>query len=90
MGMPGSETALEELMCRILGHLLQEEIVIKIADNLYCGGNTLYEQLENWKKVLQALYQCNLRLSAILLLPQFFDGSGGLEPYRPAHIASQP
>ena len=25
MGMPGSETALEELMCRVLGHLLQEE-----------------------------------------------------------------
>ena len=64
VGMPGSETALEELMCRILGHLLQGEIVIKIADNLYCGGNTSYELLENWKKVLQALYQCNLRLSA--------------------------
>lgn len=27
MGMPGSETALEELMCRILGDLLQEGIV---------------------------------------------------------------
>ena len=67
MGMPGSETALEELMRRILGHLLQEEIVIKIADNLYCGGNTSYELLENWKKVLQALYQCNLRLSYIVL-----------------------
>ncbi|KAK2551997.1 hypothetical protein P5673_027003 [Acropora cervicornis] len=50
MGMPGSETALEELMCRILGHLLQEGIPIKIADNLYCGGNTSYELLENWKK----------------------------------------
>ena len=64
MGMPGSETALEELMCRVLGHLLQEGIVVKIADDLYCGGNTPYELLENWKKVLQALYQCDLRLSA--------------------------
>ena len=64
MGMPGSETALEELMCRVLGHLLQEGIFVKIADDLYCGGNTSHELLGNWKKVLQALYQCDLRLSA--------------------------
>ena len=64
MGMPVSETALEELMCRVLGHLLQKGIVVKIADDLYCGGNTPHELLENWKKVLQALYQCDLRLSA--------------------------
>ena len=38
MGMPGSETALEELMCRVLGDLL-EGVVAKIADDLYCGGN---------------------------------------------------
>ena len=55
MGIPGSETALEELMCRVLRHLLHEGIVIKIADNLYCGGNTPYELLENWTKVLQVL-----------------------------------
>ena len=42
-------------MCCVLGHLLDEGIVVKIADDLYCGGNTPYELLENWKKVLQAL-----------------------------------
>ena len=45
MGMPGLETALEELMCRVLVHLLQEGIVVKIADDLYCDGNTSYELL---------------------------------------------
>ena len=64
MGMPGSETALEELMCRVLGHLLEEGIVAKIADDLYCGGNSPQELLQNWKKVLQALHKCDLRLSA--------------------------
>ena len=64
MGMPGSETALEELMCRVLGHLLKEGVVAKIADDLYCGGNTPHELLENWKKVLQALQRSNLCLSA--------------------------
>ena len=35
-----SETALEELMCRVLGDLLQEGVVAKLADDLYCGGNS--------------------------------------------------
>ena len=64
MGIPGSETALEELMCRVLGHLLEEGVVAKIADDLYCGGNTPQELLLNWKKGLQALHKCDLRLSA--------------------------
>ena len=64
MGMPGSETALEEVMCRALGPLLQDGSVAKIADDLYCGGNTPQELLCNWKRVLQALHNCNLRLSA--------------------------
>ena len=34
MGMPGSETALEEVMCRVLGPLLQDGSVAKIADDL--------------------------------------------------------
>ena len=64
MGMPGSETALEELMCRVLGDLLKEGVVAKLADDLYCGGNTVDELLHNWRLVLQALYKCHLRLSA--------------------------
>ena len=64
MGMPGSETALEELMCRVLGPFLKEGIVAKIADDLYCGGNTEAELLYNWRRVLHALYECDLCLSA--------------------------
>ena len=64
MGMPGSETALEELMCRVLGDLIQEGVVAKLADDLYCGGNTPEELLSNWSRVLLALRKCDLRLSA--------------------------
>ena len=64
MGMPGSETAFEEVMCRVLGPILQDGSVAKIADDLYCGGNTPQELLCNWKRVLQALHNCKLRLSA--------------------------
>ena len=41
MGMPGSETALEEIMCRVLGDLVQEGHVAKLADDLYCGAESL-------------------------------------------------
>ena len=64
MGMKGSETAVDELMCRALGHLLEEGIIAKIADDLYCGGNSVHELLQNWRRVLQALHKCNLRLSS--------------------------
>ena len=64
MGMPGSETALEELMCRVLGDLLQDGCVAKIADDLFCGGNSPEELLANWRQVLIALDKCDLRLSA--------------------------
>ena len=63
MGMPGSETALEELMCRVLGDLLVEGNVTKIADDLYCGGNTIAETLAVWRKVLSTLSNSSLRLS---------------------------
>ena len=64
MGMPGSETALEELMSRVLGELIQKGIVAKVADDLYCGGNTVNELLSNWRDVLTALDTNRLTLSA--------------------------
>ena len=64
MGIPGSETALEELMCRVLGDLLQAGIVAKIVGDLYCGGNSPDRLLRNWSFVLQVLHKASLRLSA--------------------------
>ncbi|XP_064646257.1 uncharacterized protein LOC135499442 [Lineus longissimus] len=64
MGMPGSETALEELMSRVVGHLIQEGIVAKIADDLYIGGDTPEELLLNFKKFLHVLHINRLALSA--------------------------
>jgi len=63
MGVPGSETALEELMCRVPDDRLQEGCVAKIANDLYCGSITHQELLTNWRKALSALVCCNLRLS---------------------------
>ena len=38
-------------------------LVAKLADDLYCGGHTPDELLENWTKVLVALHKNNSRLS---------------------------
>lgn len=62
--MPGSETALEELMCHMLGDFVEEGFEAKLADDLYCGGNTAEELLANWRKVLEALHRCGLNLAA--------------------------
>lgn len=86
MGMPGSETALEELTCRVLGHLVQEGIVAKIADDLYCGGNTPEQLIHNWERVLDALQKSSLNLSAskTIIAPlgqQFWGGHGSLAQF---------
>ena len=39
MGILGSETAFQELLCRVLGDLVQEGVSAKIADDLYVGGD---------------------------------------------------
>ena len=64
MGMPGSETALEELMSRVLGEFIVKGFVAKIADDLYVGGDTEDELFSHWQQVLQALAKNNLGLSA--------------------------
>jgi len=64
MGMPGSESALEELMSRIFGDLIIAGKVAKIADDLYCGSaDSPADLLSTWSCVLQHLSDCDLRLS---------------------------
>ena len=86
MGMPSSETALEEFMRHVLGDFLQEGWATKLADDLYCGGNTRQELIANFSRILDDLAQCNLRLSATKTAigakqpPSWFE-SGHKAPY---------
>ena len=63
MGIPGSETALDELMCRDLRDCLKYGIPAKLADDLYCGADSVEALLENWRPILHALHKCNPRPS---------------------------
>ena len=64
MGLPGVEVALEELTCLILGDIVQQGRVAKLADDLFIGGNTVEELLNNFHLVLQRLLENNIKLSA--------------------------
>ena len=98
MGMPGSETALEEIMSRVLGDFIQEGFVTKIADDLYMGGDSEDELVSHWLVVLQALSKNNLGLSSlktviarkskIVLGWVWQNGSLRASPHRVAAIAS--
>ena len=63
-GMPGSSETLEEVMCAVLGNLVKEGWVAKIADDLYVGGDSIDSLLDNWSQVLQALYDNGLKLKS--------------------------
>lgn len=64
MGLPGTESTLEEMTCYVLGDLVERGIVAKIADDLFIGGNTETELLDNFRLVLNRLQENNLKLSA--------------------------
>ncbi|CAB4016383.1 Hypothetical predicted protein, partial [Paramuricea clavata] len=53
VGMPGSETALDELMCPILGDCLEDGIAGKRADDLYCGTAHQLEEDPRWPTKVQ-------------------------------------
>ena len=64
MGLPGVEVALEELTCLILGDLVMEGKVAKVADDLFVGGDTAKEVCNTFSIVLQRFMDNNLKLSA--------------------------
>ena len=98
MGMPGSETALEELMNRTLGHLVQAGCVAKIADDLYCGGDTPEDALVAWEGILKSLADNGLGLSATktVIFPKstvvlgwiWCDGTLQASPHRLSALAA--
>ena len=64
MGMPGSGTTLKELLNRVLGDLIQEGAVTKIANDLHVSGHSPSSMLLNLSWILKALQANNLDLDA--------------------------
>ena len=64
MGLRNSSEYLDEILTRVLGDLISRQIVVKIADDLIIGANTVDELLSNYIEVLQHLQENNLSLAA--------------------------
>lgn len=50
-------------MFRVLGDFIHEGFVMKIADDLYVGGDNINDLLLHWEHVLLKFQDNNLRLS---------------------------
>ena len=95
MGMPGSESALDELLSRVLGDLIEIGSVQRLADDLYIGSDDVSSLYTAWEKVLVRLHQSDLCLSTaktvIILASTTILGwvwSNGLLSISPHNIAS--
>ena len=64
MGLPGTEVALEELTCRLFGHLVKQGKLAKIADDVFMGANSVQELYDTFAEVLEICAANNLKLSA--------------------------
>ena len=62
-GLLGQSEELDELLSKVLKEELTKGKVIKIADDLFVGGNSIDEALNNWSSVLTALKKANIKLS---------------------------
>ena len=64
MGLPGSEAALEELLSRIFGDLIRKGVMVKIADDIFLGSQSVQSLTEIWEEVLKRLQLNGLKLSS--------------------------
>ena len=71
MGMPGSEVALSELTSLLFGALRQEGILEILMDDIYIGGNSPNELLQNWRRVLKICQDTDIKLgpSKVVIAP---------------------
>lgn len=63
MGLPGSEAALEEILSRIFGDIIQRGDMVKLADDLYMGAENVDRLLLIWEEVLMRLQDNGFKLS---------------------------
>lgn len=63
-GLIGQSEELDELLSKILGPEMKEGKVARIADDIYVGGRTQMETINNYRDVLQKFQASNIKISA--------------------------
>ena len=74
-GLVGQTEEQDELLARILHKELMDGICVKIADDIFAGGVTIDEAIDNWIRIMKILSNNNLKiaLNKTVLFPKQVD-----------------
>ena len=62
-GFLNSSEGLTELVATVVGDLTMKNKCVTHADNLWIGGSTIEQTIDNWEELLSALQKNNLKLN---------------------------
>ena len=63
-GLLNSDVELDQVLARVLGDDISEGHCLAARDDLFVGGSTIDEALQNWNKVLKKVADNNLKITA--------------------------
>ena len=62
-GLVGQTEEQDELLAKILHDHLKNGRCVKIADDIFAGGNDIDEAIDNWSLIMQTLQKNNMKIS---------------------------
>ena len=77
-GLLGQAEELNEILCKVLSEEMKEGKCIKIADDVYVGGDNQQEAALNYIRIIQKLHKANIKAapSKIFIFPKSVDVLG--------------
>ena len=74
-GLVGQTEEQDELLARVLHQELKDGICVKLADDIFSGGKTMDEAIDNWIRLMKVLDDNNLKISPskTVLFPKQVD-----------------
>ena len=63
-GLLNSDVILDQVLCRVLGDEISAGFCLAARDDLFVGGDSIDEVLENWDNILTKLEKANLKITA--------------------------
>ena len=74
-GLVGQTEEQDELLAKILHIHLKEGRCVKIADDIFVGGSSVDEAIDNWCRIMETLHNNNLKISPekTIMFPEKVD-----------------
>ena len=74
-GLVGQTEEQDELLSKILHEHLKNGRCVKIADDIFAGGNDIDEAIDNWSLIMETLHKNNMKISPekTVIFPSIVD-----------------